>query len=306
MASAGGDEQHDMTAAESLPANPQPTSRWFYPAPAWLVYSSPIVTGLLFASERWRWFSFNEHKGWTVLIAVAGVGVVLALMLVWFVIALVFRLRFQFSIRMLLVMVVAVALPCSWLAVEIKKARRQWEVAIAIQKLGGEATRDWEYGPFRWMPPAAQEPVPAWLVSLLGDDFFGDLTAVSLEDCQVTDVWLDNLQNLPQLHMLSLNGTHITDTGLERLRGFSQLYDLRLRSTSVTDAALERLSVFKDLQVLALTGTKVTDAGIKRLKQFKKLRFVLLGGTKASVGTLDELAATLPDCEIIPVERGFD
>jgi hypothetical protein len=46
----------------------------------------------------------------------------LLLMLFWFAADLVFRLRFQFSIRALLVLMVAVAVPCSWLAVEMKKA----------------------------------------------------------------------------------------------------------------------------------------------------------------------------------------
>ena len=35
--------------------------------------------------------------------------------------------RFQFSLRSLLVLVVVVAVPCSWLAVEMKKAREQKE-----------------------------------------------------------------------------------------------------------------------------------------------------------------------------------
>ena len=55
---------------------------------------SLAVTGSLFLSEKWRWFWFNEHKGWTVLAAVAGVGVVLGLMLLWWLVALVFCGRF--------------------------------------------------------------------------------------------------------------------------------------------------------------------------------------------------------------------
>jgi hypothetical protein len=49
----------------------QPERRWFHPEPARPVYASLLVTGLLFLSERCRWFSFNERKGWTVLIAMA-------------------------------------------------------------------------------------------------------------------------------------------------------------------------------------------------------------------------------------------
>ena len=69
------------------------------------------------------------------LIAVASVGVFLLLMLLWFLAALVFRLRFQFSILSLLVLVVAVALPFSWLATEMKAARKQREAVEQIENL---------------------------------------------------------------------------------------------------------------------------------------------------------------------------
>ena len=50
----------------------------------------------------------------------ASVGAALLLMFLWFLAALVFRWRFQFSILSLLVLVVVVAVPCSWLATEMK------------------------------------------------------------------------------------------------------------------------------------------------------------------------------------------
>ena len=88
---------------------------------------------MLFLAERFRWFAFNEHKGYTVLIAVANISAALAALLLWFAPALVFRCRFQFGIRMLLVLVVAVALPCSWLAVEMKEASIQKDVSERIR-----------------------------------------------------------------------------------------------------------------------------------------------------------------------------
>ena len=48
--------------------------RWYCPTPAWLVLGSLAVEGLLWLSERYTWFWFNEKKGWTVLIAVAERG----------------------------------------------------------------------------------------------------------------------------------------------------------------------------------------------------------------------------------------
>ena len=77
------------------------------------------VEFLLFLSQWFRWLP----KGWPVLIAVASVGVVVLGMFVWFGVAVGFRRRFQFSLRSLLVLVVVVAIPCSWMSVEIKKAK---------------------------------------------------------------------------------------------------------------------------------------------------------------------------------------
>ena len=103
------------------------------------------VEGLLWLSERFQWFPFNAHKGWTVLIGVAVVGVVLALMLLWFVLALIFRLRFQFSIRSLPVLILAVALPFGWLAVDMKRAREQKMVIAEMEQVGGSVECDWEF-----------------------------------------------------------------------------------------------------------------------------------------------------------------
>ena len=98
---------------------------------------------LLWLSERFGWLGW--HKGYAVLTGVAVVGVAMLVMLVWFAVALVFRRRFQFSLRSLLVLVVVVALPFSWLAVEMKKAREQKEVVATISNLAGEADQPREF-----------------------------------------------------------------------------------------------------------------------------------------------------------------
>ena len=53
----------------------EPKRRWFRLSPDRFVISLLLVICLLWLSERFQWFGFNHHKGWTVLIAVAAVGV---------------------------------------------------------------------------------------------------------------------------------------------------------------------------------------------------------------------------------------
>ena len=78
--------RHDATIMRS----PTLTRRSFYPTPAWLIFGLLVVEGLLWLSERYRWFWFNERKGWTVLIAVAVVGGRILIMLIWFIASLLF------------------------------------------------------------------------------------------------------------------------------------------------------------------------------------------------------------------------
>ena len=111
--------------------------RWFVPTPAWLICGLLVVEGLLWLSERYRWFWFNEKKGWTVLIAVAVVGAAMVLMLLWWLAALVFRWRFQFSVRLLLMLVLAIAFPCCRLVSE----GRLLPTKIAQDRFGSDAER---------------------------------------------------------------------------------------------------------------------------------------------------------------------
>ena len=117
-----------MTATDPQPAAVRHKPRWYRLTPDRLVVGLLAVEGFLLLCEWFRWFPFNQHKGWTVLVAVAAVGLSLFLMFLWFLAALIFRWPFQYGLRSLLLLVVAVAVPCSWIATERRRAgdRRGW------------------------------------------------------------------------------------------------------------------------------------------------------------------------------------
>jgi hypothetical protein len=50
-----------MTMPEPQPDTLKPTRRRFHLTPDRLVLILPAVEGLLWLSERFRWFAFNEH-----------------------------------------------------------------------------------------------------------------------------------------------------------------------------------------------------------------------------------------------------
>ena len=119
----------------------KPQRRWFHVTPTASCCPAGCGECLLWLSNWLGWPAW--HKGYAVLTCVAVGGVVMLVMLGWFVVALVFRGRFQFSIRSLLALVVVVALPCSWMAVEMKAAREQKAVVEAIRRADGDIVYDW-------------------------------------------------------------------------------------------------------------------------------------------------------------------
>jgi hypothetical protein len=151
-------------------ADPAPKPRWYRPTPDRLILALLVVEGLLWLSERHEWFGFNQHKGWTVLIAVAAVGACFLLMLLWFIAGILFRWRFQFSIRSLLILTVATAVPCSWLAAQMKKAREQKAAVVAIAKhvraMG--SAYDYEFDASGNYLPNARPPVPVLVAKPAG------------------------------------------------------------------------------------------------------------------------------------------
>ncbi len=238
-----------MAAASACKAR----RRWFRLTPDGGVVLMLALEGFLLLSAWFRWFPFNQHKGWTVLICIASVGAALLLMFLWFLAALVFRWRFQFSILALLLLVVVVTVPCSWLTTEMKAARQQKAALQGLQKAGvlawydGELNgpsrdNDWLCGPGLDIPFGSRDP--QWPRALLGDDFFTTVNRV-----------------------LFYGGSRVSDDSLACLKQLPDLRELHLEDTRISDAGLEHLKGLTNLQYLYLGWTKVTDAGVKKLQQ---------------------------------------
>ena len=272
---------------------PSVERRWLHLTPDRFLFGLLALEGFLLLSE-WRcWFAFNEHKGWTVLIAVASVGVALLLLTLWLVVSVLLRRRFQLGIRSLLAQVICVAIPCSWLAVRIQQARKQKEVVEAIVKeggeVGGEVLYDYQVDASGRYIQGAQPPGPAWLRKLLGDDFFIHVIEVNVSKTRVRDANLEHFKGLTTLESLFLGRTQVTDAGLEQLKGLTQLKGLNLLGTQVTDAGLEHVARLFHLEHLSVGDTQVTDAGLERLKGLTQLKSLYLSDTQVTDAGLERL-----------------
>ena len=271
------------------------------------------ITAFLFASERYQWFFLNQHKGWTVLIALAGMGVALVLMLLWFLLAVIFRWRFQFSVRALLTLVVVVALPFSWLGVEMKRATDERQTAEAMMKMElypfvlygnglgpgyvgdpGTFGQNTMYHLFTGRENARARPSePQWLRDWLGEDFFCSILAFGIEGRRAKALTVDDFQRvvaLPYLKRLMLDDADkLTDADfaeLGRKRGLERLF---LRGTRITDQGLRELSGLTNLRVLSLAYTKITDKGLAYLQRMTRLEILELIGTDISDEGLQHL-----------------
>jgi hypothetical protein len=232
------------------------TRCWFHPKPAWLVYGAAAATGILAASERWRWFPLHYQKGWPVLLAVAVLGAVLIMLAAWIVAAVLFRRQVQFGLRTLLAFVTLCALVCSWMAVRLREARRQ-AVAVAAIREDGDVRYDWQMDDNHQPLPNPLPPGPEPLRKLLGLDFFAKVIEVhfgvvgllgigdkNFDMNPGNDTQMEVLQGLPDIRFFyqgyfyreveGEEGEEMTDAGLAHLQGHTQLEELRLSYTHVT------------------------------------------------------------------------
>ena len=145
-------------------ADPAPKARWYRLTPERLIVALLLVECLLWLSQRFQWFGFNHHKGWSVLIAVAVVGAAFLLMLLWLMAACSsadgsssasgavgpHRRRRR---------TVQLALPGD------EEAREQKAAVAAIKKTYATLSYDYEFDASRHYLPNPRPPGSAWLRS---------------------------------------------------------------------------------------------------------------------------------------------
>lgn len=272
-----------------------------------------LLQGFLVVSARYRWFWFNEQKGFAVLVAVAVTAVLLLLLGVIIVASWFFKAKKQFGLSTLLLVVAVVAIPCGWFAREWERARQQHACIDSILAHSGMVYYHDIHA--HAVPQFAYE----WLAPVLGGDFFLDLSevwarqmsldlavvgqcdrllALDLRESPVTDDDLAHLRGLKQLEWLYLDETAITDAGLEHVQELSELQRLYLISTGVTDRGLARLSKLEHLQLLYLDRTQVTDAGLVHLVGLSNLTSLRLYETQVTEQGVERLKQARPRCLI--------
>jgi hypothetical protein len=252
--------------------------RWLLPTPGKLLLVLLAAEGILLLSNWLQWIP----KGWAVLSAVAAVGLFLIGMLLWFLVALIFRWRFQFSIRSLLALTVAVAIPFSWLAVEMKRVRKQEEIVMLIEQAGGSVEY---FGSLEEKLLAMYEgrlPEPKWLLYLFGQDFFYDVTFVTLHGATP-----EHLSRFSQLHTLMFFDVKISNAILLDCQRFSHLKSLTFCECDLDNEGLYAITKIKHLKDLDLTDACITDQGLVYIQELRELESLKFESLKDEVSPID-------------------
>jgi len=126
----------------------------------------------------------------------------------------------------------------------------------------------------------------------------GELEAVKISECNLTDADLAPIEEMTSLKSLNLFRTRITDAGLMRLKGLNHLRTLVLSETEITDAGLAHLADLISLDALDLSNTRITDEGLDRLAGLKNLTWLNLAGTRVTDAGAERLRQQLPGLEI--------
>jgi len=135
----------------------------------------------------------------------------------------------------------------------------------AFRKVRGSVLYDYQFSAGTYIPKA-KPWAPARLRSAIGDEYFQEVTQVTLGR-PVTDATLAHLEGLDRTESLSVFYPGPGD-GLKSLHGLTRLEEVALRGRGVDDAGLVHLTRLPRLWKLNLRDSMVSDAGTVLLPEF--------------------------------------
>lgn len=300
-------------------------SRWYVPTLPKILLAVLVMQGVLVLSAHFRWFWFNEEKGYTVVITVATTVLLVSLVALFLLGHLFFKFKAHGGLVALILVVPVIVIPCVWLMWECDQARQQRSLVATALGRGFGVDFDKRL-PDDLAPSLLPLSVREYLVSLLGEDFFAKPNGLVVIARSINEDDLELVARFDRLEYLLLMGKDgytdygeafvkretrlerrvslntfggwskcddVTDATLSRLSGLTELRELRLVGTSVSDEGLDHLRGLTKLEDLGLYGSRMTDAGVAKLVHHAQLRRLSLPGIKvtyAGLARLKELA----------------
>lgn len=127
---------------------------------------------------------------------------------------------------------------------------------------------------------------------LLFYSFCEPVVEIDLASCDVTDLDLSCLRNLPEVRILRLGGNPgLTSNGLRHIQGMRRIETLVLWRTGIDDTAMRHLQSLTKLRELDLFDTVIGDEGISLLKDSTDLEVLNLCMTSVTDEALESIRA---------------
>jgi len=160
------------------------------------------------------------------------------------------RQFFRYSLRAMLLLITGV---CLLLGCLVNKAHEQRKAVAFVRQAGGFVIYSYQSEGANAFLLEPKLPGPNWLRSLIGIDFFSDVSTVYLRNTQVDDV--TPLASFRKLEFLDLSNTQVKN--LRPLAQLERLELLHLGNTQVRD--VEPLQTLTHLKHLYLNNTPLVD-----------------------------------------------
>jgi Leucine rich repeat len=209
------------------------------------------------------------------------------------------RRRRTVSLRAMMLLILLAATGLGW---RVNRAHSQVRTVASIEKAGGSVWYDYQFDGKQRIANASPWG-PVWIRRTLGDEYFQEVTSVTLGDQTTDDLLAEvehldglievrlieadkvneagfvSLARLKRLRIVQIWGGKITDVGLAHLAGLQHLETLDFYDThGITDAAMAQVARMTELQSLILfANTKIAETGfaqIARLPHLRELRIV--------------------------------
>lgn len=172
----------------------------------------------------------------------------------------------RFSLRVLLVLITVGSIA---LGVIVNRAERQRKAVAWINEHQGHVI--YAHTPVGFPPESEVQPVPQWLIDLLGEHYFFRPVSATLTNLQGNED-LSPLNGLPTVDRVSLEQSSLTGKQLRQLSQVPSIHELNLYDSELTDDALAELNNAKNLRNLSVSCCRLSAKNAKTIFELAPLK----------------------------------
>ena len=148
---------------------------------------------------------------------------------------------------------------------------------------------------FSSLPPSR----PKWLVNLLGDGYFYDISQFGLETSKDPNPLLVDACDIGKLRLIKIVNCEITPDSVETISQMKDLVWLNLAFSKIDDERFEQLAGMTQLKIIDLRGTNVSQNSIDVFSKFSSLEYLYLNQDRFDKSSLKSLQEAVPNCNIL-------